>query len=519
MAKSKDLSPGFGAPVGRFRAPMGKDYLFVVAIDEYKHCPRLYNCVNDATRLIEILTRKYQFQEAQIISLINEAANEYNILSRFRELVSKITPQDNLVIFYSGHGEYDKDIDEGYWIPVDAEEGHFGEYISNSRIIKFINAIKSHHTFCIVDSCFSGSLFATKRLGSASERLYSLPSRWLLTAGRNEVVSDGKAGDHSPFADNLLYLLDHNEAPLLPVTDLISHVVNAVIYNARQTPRGEPLQDVGHKGGQFYFRVPGHPVEPAVAAPISTLEPPPLQGDTVKGKNISVYFTILILSILGGLGLLKFWPDKNIAAEGNIGPVLTDSTVSASQLDNTLSTQHDSLATQNAKFRLQFAKASQLFDEGDFQDARTTFQNALVINPGSEAAEKMIRKCDDELAWKKARSENSSQAYSRYKNRFSDGRYIADASAMLKKIRKAPSPNWTYELKKDQFNVTIQRGTPPFRIQVYTRDDKKILVDKQVDSKGRFQFKLGPKEQSGQIFLVLKLTDNYQKSRQGAMIW
>ena len=40
------------------------------------------------------------------------------------------------------------------------------------------------------------------------------------------------------------------------VSELCNKVIETVISNAEQTPRGEPLKVKGHMGGQFYF----HPV-------------------------------------------------------------------------------------------------------------------------------------------------------------------------------------------------------------------------------------------------------------------
>lgn len=232
----------------------GKNFLLAIAIDKYKHGPKLYNAVSDAEAFIQLLTSRYDFHPENVFTLFDAQASERAIHDAFKKLIRIVSEKDNLVVYYSGHGEYDADIDEGYWIPVDAHFDNTGEYISNSRIIKYIRAIRSQHTFFIVDSCFSGSLFAQRGAGGR-EMLESMPSRWLLTAGRNEVVSDGKPGDHSPFADNVLFFLEHNSEPSLSVTRLIEEVVDATAANARQIPRGEPLQDVGHKGGQFFFHL------------------------------------------------------------------------------------------------------------------------------------------------------------------------------------------------------------------------------------------------------------------------
>lgn len=234
----------------------GINYLFVIAIDDYEHCPTLYNCLNDANRLIKILTQQYEFEKEHVQTLFNQEATEGNIFKAFRTLITRVTPTDNVIIYFSGHGEYDKVFDEGYWIPVNARLGAYEDFLPNSKIKNILEAIKSKHIFLIADSCFSGSLFTQFKSATVAARLENDPSRWGLTAGRNEVVSDGQIGDHSPFADSLLYHLEENKVPL-GVSTLCNRVIENVVAAAEQTPRGEPLKVKGHRGGQFFFHPRG----------------------------------------------------------------------------------------------------------------------------------------------------------------------------------------------------------------------------------------------------------------------
>ncbi|RMG88804.1 MAG: caspase family protein, partial [Bacteroidetes bacterium] len=218
--EKNDLMPNSTKHIGSFRpkapvggGPHGKNYLFAIAIDEYAHCPKLYNPVRDALELKAVLSERYDFEPQNIITLFNEAATESNIIHAFRDLARSISPSDNLVLFFSGHGEFDDVFNEGYWIPVDARRGAWEDYIPNSKIRTILNAIRAHHIFLIADSCFSGSLFMTGK-DVAANRLDRDPSRWGLTAGRNEIVDDGHPGAHSPFADSLLYHLKNNNKPL-----------------------------------------------------------------------------------------------------------------------------------------------------------------------------------------------------------------------------------------------------------------------------------------------------------------
>lgn len=233
----------------------GKNYLFAVGINDYVHCPKLKNAVKDVQDFIQLLTTKYQFDSENITTLLDHEANSRNIQRAFRQLAEKVKADDNLIIYFSGHGEFDRVFQQGYWIPVDAERGAFDTYLPNSTIRDVLNAIPSHHTFLIADSCFSGTLFSGRDANrDISERLERDASRWGLTAGRNEIVDDGKPGTNSPFATKLLDLLDKNDKAL-GVAELCAKMMEIVSANADQTPRGEPLKVRGHEGGQFYFHL------------------------------------------------------------------------------------------------------------------------------------------------------------------------------------------------------------------------------------------------------------------------
>ncbi|MCO6478725.1 MAG: caspase family protein [Phaeodactylibacter sp.] len=246
-----------GGSAEKEQAPQGKNYLLVVGVDHYndKAIPRLQNAVKDAKEVLKILVEKYQFDEGGLSTLYNEQATQSAIIGQLKSLARSTTEEDTLLMYFAGHGEYDEIIDVGYWIPVDARHGEIGSYISFDLVTRLVRAIKTRHTFIITDSCYSGSFFTTRRATTAEDRLESLPSRWLLTAGRKEVVSDGWEGEHSPFAQAVLWHLENNNEPRLRVSQFCNDVVVAVGNNADQLPRGAALQNVGDMGGEFMFRL------------------------------------------------------------------------------------------------------------------------------------------------------------------------------------------------------------------------------------------------------------------------
>ncbi len=230
----------------------GKNYLLAVGIDRYQHWTLLDNAVKDARDLIQVLTRQYQFDEEHIVTLFDERATEANIYDAIRELKRKITPQDNLLVYYSGHGHYDDDFDEGHWIPVDARIDTEDRFISNSNIIKRINAIDAHHVLLIIDSCFSGSLVVKKRNTSIDEHFRS---RRIISSGRIETVSDGRAGENSPFASGLITYLKRNTKRAVNTTALIQYVKEFVAGKARQNPVDGRIQNSADEGGEFVFHL------------------------------------------------------------------------------------------------------------------------------------------------------------------------------------------------------------------------------------------------------------------------
>ena len=225
---------------GMYRA---KNYLFVIAINDYEHIDPLNNCVSDAEAVIRLLTEDFEFERSNVRFICSGPQNaafadvmvsekDENGISRgvkatssaihkeLMDLGRQITQDQtddpelkvNLLLYYSGHGWYDEFLDQGYWIPVDSELDDYSKYISNSTIRDYLSSFPTHHTLLLADSCFSGSLFASGASKSlASTRLEKDASRWGITAGRNEVVSDGKPGERSPFIDSLLKELRAND--------------------------------------------------------------------------------------------------------------------------------------------------------------------------------------------------------------------------------------------------------------------------------------------------------------------
>lgn len=255
MSNQKEKGIKSSVPSGS-ASSVGKSWFFGIGINQYQHFENLNNAVKDVKDVLELLRQRYDLDEA--ITLFDEAATRTNIIGQLERLVEQITPEDKLIVYYSGHGYLSRFRNRGYWIPCEARQNFRAEYIRNSTIREYLTDIDSKHSLLISDSCFSGALLfqgPTRHVGALDE-LEQLPSRWAMCSGRdNEVVADGEPGANSPFAASILQVLSDNQNLKLNVGKLADQVMITTRSKYKQLPLYGGLNVEGHKGGQYVFHL------------------------------------------------------------------------------------------------------------------------------------------------------------------------------------------------------------------------------------------------------------------------
>ena len=238
---------------------VGEYYALVIGIDNYSgEWPKLMNGVNDAKGVAATLSQKYSFNYLK--TLYDKDATRDNILKEFEWLMANAKENDNVLIYYSGHGEYVESMDKGFWVPFDATSKSISKYISNEDIRAFLSGIKSKHTLLVTDACFSGDIFRGKTMTipfdnstKYYQKVYSLNSRKALTSGGVEPVLDkGKEG-HSIFAYYFLQALNKNLEKYFDAGQVFEFLKIPVVNNSYQTPVYSPVRNTGDEGGQFIF--------------------------------------------------------------------------------------------------------------------------------------------------------------------------------------------------------------------------------------------------------------------------
>lgn len=227
--------------------------LFLIGIDTYLNHNDLQSSVKDITDFKNILLEKFEFDEKDIYEIINENASNKRIQDGFRGYIKQLNYDDNLIIYYSGHGEYDDNSDMGYWIPQDAND--YTSFIPNSTITSYLERIKCKHIFIISDSCFSNSLLQLNRTKNINE-YFEKNSRWALTSAFDE-AKDSDKNSNTLFAEVLIETLE-NSSQDIRISELIEKVKKQFEINYFQAPQGAPLLISGHKGGEFIFKIRQH---------------------------------------------------------------------------------------------------------------------------------------------------------------------------------------------------------------------------------------------------------------------
>lgn len=241
----------------------GHYYALIIGNSNYRNLPDLKTPVNDAREVAELLRDKYGFK----LSLLLDASR-YEILRALEQYINNLSENDNLLIYYSGHGHLDAANNRGYWLPVDAAPDSTANWIPNYAITDMLNIMAVKSALIISDSSYSGSLtrgvIARPESGQNAElRLQYIKelakgrTRMVLTSGELAPVMDTGGGNHSVFANVLLDVLATNDQIIEGsrlYQEMSARVVSeSKMFGLTQVPQYSANTQAGHESGDFIF--------------------------------------------------------------------------------------------------------------------------------------------------------------------------------------------------------------------------------------------------------------------------
>jgi hypothetical protein len=272
------LEPAFGAEakkpavkaknptaVQEAKSPETTYHALIIGNNQYKYLPNLKTARNDAVEVEKLLKGKFNFQTELVLD-----ATRANILGKINEIRKRLGEKDSLLIYYAGHGEYDKTVDKAFWLPVDSQRDDPTNWIIADDITSNIKRIDARHVLVISDSCYSGTLArqAITELITTGERegyikkMQERPSRTLMASGGNEPVSDSGGGNNSIFAAAFLKALKESDREVFTAEEIFhSRIKPIVAGKSDQVPEYSSIKNSGDEGGDFVFKLAKMEVE------------------------------------------------------------------------------------------------------------------------------------------------------------------------------------------------------------------------------------------------------------------
>lgn len=196
-------------------------YAYLFASKDYDFWTDLKNPVFDAEKIGELLESYYGYK----VTIIRNP-NRYEVTEKLDQIRRfKFKPNDQLLVFFAGHGLYDS-VWGGYYVCPESklpkDDKYYETYYPQQKIADLVDGCAARNVFLVMDVCFGGKMFdkidkheyRTVNDGnemSADEyigKMLEIPCRQFLTSGGNNYVEDGVAGAHSPFASRFIFALE-----------------------------------------------------------------------------------------------------------------------------------------------------------------------------------------------------------------------------------------------------------------------------------------------------------------------
>jgi len=233
-----------------------KFYALIIAINDYKFLPDLKTPLKDGRAIGDILKKKYGFKVDYLIN-----PKRQDITKKLNQLASSLLKNDNLLIYYAGHGKEDEG--EGFWLPQDAEEEDYTNWIPNSSLGFQLRKIKAMNILIMSDSCYSGTFLTRGKSNKINKEkrdlkdYLNIKSRVVITSGGEYPVLDDAGIGHSIFAKIMIDYLTINSQPLTADELYIATRDDIKIFSEKmghkQIPLYGGLKQYGHKGPDFVF--------------------------------------------------------------------------------------------------------------------------------------------------------------------------------------------------------------------------------------------------------------------------
>lgn len=222
----------------------------------------------DVDAIAAELTGRYGFvtrattPDGRDISLVLKDGSKSAIETLLFDVSRFAGSDDTVLIYYAGHGAYEEQTGNAYWIPSDARHQMPPSFLSMHPVRDNLKRLNAGNVLLVADSCYAGAFRSGGTPASepvpdrrrALRKMVEKRSRVLITSGDVEPVLDQGGQGHSIFARAFLTGLREMEPDAFSARELFADYIYHQVYGAaQQEPQHRALRDAGHEGGGFVF--------------------------------------------------------------------------------------------------------------------------------------------------------------------------------------------------------------------------------------------------------------------------
>jgi hypothetical protein len=242
------------------RVNLGRYYAVVIGNAQYENWPAVPSAEHDARAMQALLHDAYGFE---VTLLIN--AKRAKILSVLYAFSQTLGENDNLIVFYAGHGKRDLRNRHGWWLPADAarDDDARTNWLPNQEVSDRLALAAARHILVLADASYVGDITrgaplpAPSNMSAAQWTKYidavkKRRGRLALSSGADEPLPG--SGGSSRFTATLIEVLRRQQG-VVPASRIHREVVDALTSGTATSavPTFAPLQSAFHEGVDFLF--------------------------------------------------------------------------------------------------------------------------------------------------------------------------------------------------------------------------------------------------------------------------
>lgn len=238
--------------------PPARQWLMLIGVDHYQDQEFLTDLTCSRSSLLTLanfLWEGFGYTQERTRILFNERATRSAIEKEMRRLISRVHPEDSVLIIFAGNGDMDYVDNTSYWYGYDAHS--ISDGIPDFLVRHWCRSLQARHVLLLADAHFPRSPLGQGQYFGQTENL-DKKSREFLVSGMARpypAQAGGVGGGMSIFLGWVYKVLESftERNVRFSVHDLHQQLQLAYRHSRLPEPRLGVMPGTYHEGGRFFF--------------------------------------------------------------------------------------------------------------------------------------------------------------------------------------------------------------------------------------------------------------------------